>query len=124
MTKAKKTIEAKSVPAKAPAKKAIGKKQIALTVKSVAKVAKTKKAVAAPTIVTPVPAVEARAKSKGATILALIGRADGATLAEIMKATDWQKHSVRGWISTAGKKLTIESSKSAEGERTYRHITA
>jgi hypothetical protein len=37
-----------------------------------------------------------------------------------MSTTGWQKHSVRGFISTAGKKVTIESSKSPEGERTYR----
>jgi hypothetical protein len=34
-----------------------------------------------------------RAESKGAKILELIGRPTGATLAEILKATDWQKHS-------------------------------
>ena len=33
-----------------------------------------------------------RPESKGAMILEMIGRAKGATLAEIMKATDWQAH--------------------------------
>jgi hypothetical protein len=61
------------------------------------------------------------AESKGAKILELIGRPKGATLAEIMKATDWQAHSVRGFLSTAGKKrgLNIESTKNDAGERVY-----
>ena len=51
----------------------------------------------------------------------MIARAKGATLAEIMKATDWQAHSVRGFISTAGKKhdLKIESAKNQNGDRVY-----
>ena len=44
-----------------------------------------------------------RAEGKGAKILDLIGRAKGASLAEIMKATSWQAHSVRGFLSTAAK---------------------
>jgi hypothetical protein len=39
-----------------------------------------------------------------------------------MKATDWQAHSVRGFLSgTLGKKmgLKIESSKNNDGERVY-----
>jgi hypothetical protein len=63
-----------------------------------------------------------RAESKGAKILDMIARAKGATLAEIMKAMDWQPHSVRGFISTASKKqgVKIESVKSDAGERVYK----
>ena len=63
-----------------------------------------------------------RAESKGAKILALIERAKGATLAEIMKASGWQPHSVRGFLSgTVGKKmgLAVSSTKAEDGERTY-----
>ena len=64
----------------------------------------------------------AREGSKSAKVLDLLRRPDGATLKEIMKATGWQPHSVRGFISGAlGKKmgLTVESTKREDGERVY-----
>jgi hypothetical protein len=63
-----------------------------------------------------------RAESKPAKILAMIQRPKGATVGEIMKATAWQAHSVRGFISTASKKhgIKIESSKNEAGDRVYR----
>jgi hypothetical protein len=64
----------------------------------------------------------ARDGSKKAEVLGLLQRKGGATLAQIMKATGWQKHSVRGFISGAlGKKmgLTVDSVRREDGERVY-----
>jgi len=76
------------------------------------KAARTKKAAAVP-----------REFSKKAIVLEMLRRKEGATLAEIAKATDWQNHSIRGFISgTITKKmgLTVESTKNEQGERHYR----
>jgi Protein of unknown function (DUF3489) len=64
----------------------------------------------------------ARDGSKAAKVLDLLKRPEGVTLAALMKATEWQAHSVRGFLSgTLRKKLglTIESAKGDDGERTY-----
>jgi hypothetical protein len=79
-----------------------------------AKAAKGSKAPAKP--------ATARDGSKKAEVVAMLQRKNGATLGEIMKATDWQAHTVRGFISgTLGKKmgLTVTSEKNAAGERAY-----
>jgi len=63
-----------------------------------------------------------RAGSKTETVLALMKQPGGTTLKAIMDATQWQAHSVRGFISgTLGKKmgLTVVSAKGENGERSY-----
>jgi hypothetical protein len=64
----------------------------------------------------------AREGSKTNQILDLLKRPGGVTAKELMKATGWQPHSVRGFLSgTIGKKmgLTVTSAKSEDGERSY-----
>jgi hypothetical protein len=68
-------------------------------------------------------APEAREGSKKAIVLEMLRRKEGATLNEIAKATEWQSHSIRGFISgtiTKRMGLKVESSKNAGGERAYR----
>jgi len=63
-----------------------------------------------------------REGSKTAQVVAMLQRKNGATLSEIMKSMDWQKHTVRGFMAGAMKKagFTVESFKPEGGERTYR----
>jgi hypothetical protein len=60
--------------------------------------------------------------NKKAEVVAMMRRAKGVTLAEIMEHTGWQAHTVRGFVSLQGSKggLKIESSKNASGDRVYR----
>jgi hypothetical protein len=60
--------------------------------------------------------------NKKAEVLAMMKRAKGATLAEIMAATKWQAHTVRGFVSILGSKggEKIESLKNDAGDRVYR----
>jgi hypothetical protein len=70
----------------------------------------------------PKKAATARHGSKTANVLDLLQRPGGVTLKELIKATGWQAHSVRGFISgTVGKKMgiSIESSARTDGERVY-----
>ena len=117
-------------PEKAPSKKGATKKQDAPKGRKTAKGAKPKRTTpknegkrgkqAAKSATKEASAP--RAETKGAKIIELIGRPKGATLAEIMKATEWQAHSVRGFISTTTKKhqFKIESAKSEAGDRVYK----
>jgi Protein of unknown function (DUF3489) len=63
-----------------------------------------------------------RENSKAAAILQLLSRPQGATVQELMAATQWQAHSVRGFISgNLGKKrqLKVRSFK-RDGQHAYR----
>jgi hypothetical protein len=70
-------------------------------------------------------AAPVRESTKTANVLAMLRQTKGATLKELVKATGWQAHSVRGFLSgTLGKKmgLTVESSKHDDGERRYQIV--
>jgi hypothetical protein len=65
----------------------------------------------------------ARQGTKTEKILELLKRPGGATLKEIMKATSWQPHSVRGFLAGTLRKtlgIGVESFKSDANERSYR----
>ena len=67
--------------------------------------------------------VRTRADSKQALVIGLLQRPEGATIAQIMEATGWQQHTVRGTLAGTLKKrlgLTITSAKEAGGQRVYR----
>jgi hypothetical protein len=56
-------------------------------------------------------------------ILTLLSRREGATIPEMMEASGWQQHSVRGFLAGTVKKklgLTLSSSKAAGEPRRYR----
>ena len=68
-------------------------------------------------------AAVARRGSKTAKVLDLLKRPGGASLKQLMKATGWQPHSVRGFLSGTLKKkmgLKLESSRREGEERAYR----
>jgi Protein of unknown function (DUF3489) len=94
-----------------------------------AKGAKPKAAAATPAKATRVKAPKAgkptaggfRESSKTAMVVAMLQRKGGATLEEITDKMSWQKHTVRGLISTLGSKhgLRIESTRREDGVRVY-----
>jgi len=72
------------------------------------------------------PALEAQRTSKQDAVIALLRRAEGVTVDEVVGATGWQRHTVRGFFSATLKKklgLILASAKEARG-RVYRIIQA
>ena len=72
------------------------------------------------------PSGKIRTGTKLHAVIELLARPEGATIADIMQATYWQQHTVRGTLAGALKKrlgLTIDSEKPEGKDRIYR-ITA
>ena len=78
----------------------------------------------APAARTAAPVRKARGGTKQAQLVAMLKRAEGATIAQIVEATGWQPHTVRGALAGALKKklgLTVTSER-VEGIRVYRIV--
>jgi hypothetical protein len=63
--------------------------------------------------------------SKQSMLIDMLKRDEGASISQIVEATGWQPHTVRGVISGALKKklgLNVTSEKADNGERVYRII--
>lgn len=63
------------------------------------------------------------AETKTEKVIKLLRRKNGATITELQKATGWQPHSVRGFLSGTLKRrmgLGIISQTNAKGMRRYR----
>ncbi len=110
-------------PAKRPRVAAHGRHVAPSKGKSATRATPAKKAnTGAKSAKSPKKAPGARHGSKTAKFLDLLKRSGGATGKDLMKATGWQAHSVRGFISgVLGKKmgLTVKSTKADDGERRY-----
>ena len=64
-----------------------------------------------------------RDDTKQAQLIAMLRRKEGATIAQIVAATGWQPHTVRGAFAGALKKklgLTVTSEKVEGGQRVYK----
>lgn len=67
------------------------------------------------------PTAKPKTQSKATTVIALLNRGKGASIDEICKATKWQKHSTRAFLTGLRKKgLVIIREQRADEGRVYR----
>jgi hypothetical protein len=65
-------------------------------------------------------AVQKKAPTKAAMVTKILSREKGATLLEMSKATGWQPHSCRAFLTGLRKKGTILKEQRSDGSLCYR----
>lgn len=86
----------------------------------------TTTAIARKTVVLPGKHSSEEPTTKLAQLLQLLNRPEGASIEDMMQATEWQQHSVRGFLAGTVKKkmgLALTSSKAEGDVRRYRIAT-
>ena len=61
-----------------------------------------------------------KASTKGAMVTKILARERGATVLEMGKATGWQPHSCRAFLTGLRKKFTIVKEQRSDGKLAYR----
>lgn len=69
------------------------------------------------------PTTKTKTKTKSSTIIALLTRGTGATLNEISKATQWQTHSIRAFLTGLRKKGFVLTREQRGDDGTAHRIT-
>jgi hypothetical protein len=65
-------------------------------------------------------AAPTKPRAKSARVTRLLSREKGATLSEIAKATDWQSHSCRAFLTIVRKKSRLIKEERPDGTTSYR----
>ena len=63
-----------------------------------------------------------KATTKAAMITKILSREKGATVLEVAKATGWQPHSCRAFLTGLRKKFSISKEQRSDGKLSYRII--
>ena len=61
-------------------------------------------------------------RTKSATVTRLLSREKGATLGEIVKATQWKPHSCRAFLTGVRKEAQLVREERADGATSYRMV--
>lgn len=59
-------------------------------------------------------------QSKSTTVIKLLSRGNGATVAEIMKSTGWKEHSCRAFLTGVRKSSRLLKEQRSDGKTAYR----